>query len=523
VTVERVPRAWLRARWALAIAFVFALAFFLRFALVAVSRGGIAGAYSYDPSVYYAAADALIHGRLPYRDFVLLHPPGLMLALTPFAALGEITSDHAGFVVGNLAFELLGGANAVLVMLTARRMGLARGAAFAGGLFYAVWYGAVVAEVAARLEPLGSFAFLCGVLALEGQRSAPRRRWLASAGFAFAAAASVKIWWSVPAAIAVVWQLRHDSSRRCAVPMIAGLLAAFALIDLPFFALAPREMWHMVVADQLGRHPYGFHTVTRLDQLTSLSAAYPRLGRITNLTALAAIVTVGTAFGAAAWRCRPIRLLVVIAAVQVVVLLVAPSYFNFYDGYLAPALSLVVAGAAAFRPGRAWSARSIGPAVTSLSVLAAATATALALLARPVQITQPFPGSTLASRFGEVRCTMSDTPMALIELDVLSRDLTDQCPNWVDVTGRTYGVDAAPRSHFEDRWHNRRWQRDLRRYLLSGNAVILLRYATGVDAATRRMIDRLPVFARSGQDVVYAVRQVDPDPDADRSRRLARR
>ena len=48
--------------------------------------------YGYDAGVYYSAADALIHGRTPYRDFLLLHPPGLMLTLTPFAAIGRLSA-----------------------------------------------------------------------------------------------------------------------------------------------------------------------------------------------------------------------------------------------------------------------------------------------------------------------------------------------------------------------------------------------------------------------------------------------
>jgi len=71
------------------------LAFALRFGIALFSNGGLGGLYGYDAGVYYGAADALIHGRVPYRDFILLHPPLLMLVLTPFAALGRI-EDHAG-------------------------------------------------------------------------------------------------------------------------------------------------------------------------------------------------------------------------------------------------------------------------------------------------------------------------------------------------------------------------------------------------------------------------------------------
>jgi hypothetical protein len=59
--------------------------------LVPLLRGG--GLYAlgnYDDGVHFAAAMGVIHDLLPYRDFVFLHPPGVLLALAPFAdVLGE--------------------------------------------------------------------------------------------------------------------------------------------------------------------------------------------------------------------------------------------------------------------------------------------------------------------------------------------------------------------------------------------------------------------------------------------------
>ncbi len=52
---------------------------------VIVRHGGLHGDFGYDPGVYFAAGDAFVHGRLPYRDFVLIHPPLEMLVLAPFA------------------------------------------------------------------------------------------------------------------------------------------------------------------------------------------------------------------------------------------------------------------------------------------------------------------------------------------------------------------------------------------------------------------------------------------------------
>jgi alpha-1,2-mannosyltransferase len=84
--------------------------------------GGLGGTYMYDPGVYYTASTALLNGRLPYRDYVLLHPPGVVLALTPFAAAGQAFSDHAGFILATLGFIAIGSINAVLVRSVALRM-----------------------------------------------------------------------------------------------------------------------------------------------------------------------------------------------------------------------------------------------------------------------------------------------------------------------------------------------------------------------------------------------------------------
>ena len=43
-------------------------------------------------------------------------------------------------------------------------------------------------------------------------------------------------------------------------------------------------------------------------------------------------------------------------------------------------------------------------------------------------------------------------------------------------------------------------------YLTSGNAVVLARSGTGLSAANRAAIDRLPVLATAGGLVVHAVR-----------------
>ena len=479
---------------------VAALAAVVRLGLVLASRGGPGGSFGYDASVYYAASDALLHGRLPYRDFVLLHPPGLGLALTPFAAVGQLLGDHAGFELGNTCFALLASANAGLVVVLARRLGVPSRAALVGGLFSAVWFGAVQAEISARLEPLGSALLLSGLLLVLPEPVTRRR--LVLGGALLGAAVTVKIWWIVPVALVLAWQLARR--RRAALPVLLGAATAAVAVMGPFLLAAPGQMLRMVVTDQLGRPTAGYSRVHRLGDLATVHQAFPRLPGpvllvLLVLTALLLLAVVTAAMAAERGR-LPASLLLV----QLVVLLVAPTYFSFYSGYLAVSLALTVALAAG-APGR-WT--RVGRAGAVGLVAGAVVLTCLAGLVRSPTFTAPVAGAgTLRQAVAGVPCVVSDSPMLLIELDALSRGLSHpDCPNWVDATGRTYDLDAPPDGHDEDRRNNPVWQAHLRTYLLSGDAVVLFRGATGADEGTLAAIRRHPVLVGAGHLTIYRVR-----------------
>ena len=103
---EAFPRRSSRSDLAI-LAGVVGLAFLVR--LLPVLRGvGLFGMIDYDDGVYFGSASALIHGLIPYRDFLLLHPPGILYVLAPFAALGNVVGDATAFAVARVAFMLLG-------------------------------------------------------------------------------------------------------------------------------------------------------------------------------------------------------------------------------------------------------------------------------------------------------------------------------------------------------------------------------------------------------------------------------
>lgn len=476
---------------------VVALAAALRLGLVVASPGGVRGSYGYDASVYYAAADAMLHGRLPYRDFLMLHPPGIILALLPVAALGQLVGDHDAFMVGNALFTLLGAVNAGLVMVVARRLRLPQRAVVLGGLFYAVWFGAVEAEISARLEPLGTILFLAGLALGSGPQ--PRRRTLLLAGAALAGAVSVKIWWVVPVLVVLVWWTVQR--RREAAPVLAGAVLLGLVLDGPFLLLAPRDMARMLVTDQLGRPEVGLQGLHRAAHVMSIEQAFPDRGRAGLAVVGLLLVLGGLLLAGLAWQVRACRLLVVVLAVQLALVMAVPSYFVFYSGYPGAALALTVAAAASAPHVR------LARAVPGAALVAACALTVITGVAHRPAFTTPVRGAADLARAVEgTRCLVSDTPMALIQLNALSRGLANDCPNWIDVTGRTYDVDAPPDDGPQGRLHNAKWQEDLRRYLLSGDAVILFRRETGADAETLRTIRELPVLARSEGLTVYRTR-----------------
>jgi hypothetical protein len=105
---------------------------------------------------------------------------------------------------------------------------------------------------------------------------------------------------------------------------------------------------------------------------------------------------------------------------------------------------------------------------------------------------------------------MATTPMALIEVNALSRDFADGCPNWVDVVGKAYGPDRPPGPH-PSRLDDPRWQHALRRYLTAGNATLITkRRGTGMDPRTRRYVGQDGLLENNGQTKVFRTRPTNP-------------
>jgi hypothetical protein len=464
-------------RWLLLGVFAVALAGRVATMLVRLHRGDIGGGY--DASVYYSASAALLHGRMPYDgDFVLLHPPVVMLVGLPFALVGHLTSDFVGYVTGTAAFAGLGALTAPLVAAVVRRHGLSRAAALAAGVLAATWSVGVAATSGMRLEALGDVLLVSALLVLA--RRVPSRRELVLGGALLGVLLGVKLWWTAPVAVLVL--ATGVRARRWSAALVPGAVAAaVAAVVLAPFALAGPRMFSDVVTDQLGRSAvqgrptggYGrFPTVDRIAHLTGASDLGRRfLGTpevfashgVHVLGVVLGVLMVGTVLLALT---TPLgRLAAALLATQVVVLLTAPVFFGHYADYGLVAAALVVGAATA--AGRVW----VRPLVAGTwPIVGVASLVALTTTSAPVVHVDR---ALLADRAATVRCLVSDSPVRLIQADALDRGLARGCPNVVDVQGIAHAGGPDPSAAIVAGRANDAWRRSIVAYLTSGDAVLL--------------------------------------------------
>jgi alpha-1,2-mannosyltransferase len=510
-TTLRSPRVVVavgRRRLGLAACLLVALtAFLVRLAMV-LRGGGLGGLMGYDDGVYYSASGELWWGRLPYRDFVLVHPPGILLSLAPFAGLGRLTHDALGFQLARLTWMLVGSLNAALVVRATRRSGLI--AATAAGLFYAAWTPAAMTETTTRLEPLVSLGLLVAVTVLSGGRP-PTRRGQVLAGCALGFAVAVKVWAVAPAIVVVMWVL-VTRCRQAAVRVAAAAALTATVVCLPFWLLAPSAMLRMVVLDQLGRGRTWAGTGVRLVSALGLRSPHghywwPLVGWCVAAAVVGAVVVVGSVGSSRG------RLAIALLVVQLGVLLASPSYFSYYAAFLAPALALLVAGGVAWtrrlraRPKQGRPADAVG---TLLFAGALAVVAAVGNVAATASVGTPFPAQDVARTVSSSRCVTADSPDVLILTDVLQRNRHRGCRVMVDLSGLSYDGDAVPLRPDGTpvaRALNPAWQRDLTGYLFSGDALFLTRTASdGFSPESLQRLDALPVLRRGGGFVLLTVR-----------------
>jgi alpha-1,2-mannosyltransferase len=486
VAVRAERGSWLRlSKDPIWLAALFAVAFLMR--LVPVLNGaGLLGIGQYDDGVHYGAALALVNGQFPYRDFLFLQPPGIVVALIPFAALGAATHDSLGFIVARLAWMLLGAVNAVLVARLLRRTGTL--AAVAGGVFYAVYYPAIHVERSILLEGLTNACLIVALLlVLPSERRTDRPWRLAAAGALLGISTGIKIWGVVIALVVITWAVVARRPRDAGL-IALGTAAGATAVCGPFFLAAPGAMWRMVVRDQVMRPANGGSLLHRLPAIAAVPGPALRPALV--------ICLVFLCLTALSVRISSLRVAPALVIVLSAMLMVTPSYFSHYAGVLAVPLAIVVGSACHVLADvlgryarRARLAVGLVSLVTGLAVVGLATPT----LMSPVG--KVFPWQELAPPVAKLPgCVTADEPDALIQLDVFSRNVARGCPVVVDLGGNSYdltpGVDIP-------RPDNPVFQDFAVRYMSSGSASLVVRFrdGTGLSKQTRRLIRSWPHLA----------------------------
>ncbi len=497
---------------------LFALAIGVRLTVVH-SSGGFRTLMGYDDGVYFSATTGLLHGLLPYRDFVLLHPPGIMLlAAGPVAvahALGLTDADT--LVAVRVLVVALGGVNAVLTFTAGRH--LSRSAGVAAASLYCVWGPVVREERTLLLEPFVILATLTA-LTLIPPRSARdvSGRWRPLlAGAVAGVGVTTKMWAVVPALVIAASLLVAGRWRRAVA--FGATTAAFVLaVMAPFVALAPGRVWQLVVASQLGRSTTPESRLARFAEMGNLSAwpfsvlsnpSWPPLHPISPAVAqvqLAHSGRMGLLAGGvvalvivlavvAARRLPPARVWVALLVTQSLVLLTTPVFFDGYASFVAPA-GMLLLGAGAHM---VWNCSPVRGTAIRRPMVAAVAGVVTVLVGWGAVMTDRGAAirPSVAPLVASARCVASDSPAMLALVDRLSRNLANGCPPVIDFSGIAYTLDHpsdAPLSPTAFREQSPLYQRFVQDYFAQADYVILRRQtATGISQETMAGLAHRPL------------------------------
>jgi Glycosyltransferase family 87 len=228
--------------------------------LYELSRPGfLLGINEYDEGTDFGSAIRLVHGALPYRDYVMVQPPGITLLMFPIALATKTMGTDIGLAVGRVITALAGAAAVPVAGLLTRHRGQLATLVTCGVL--AIYPDSILAARTVLLEPWLVLFCLLGALAFfDGDQVAGSARRLLSSGVLFGLAGTIKVWAILPVAVILVLTARRP---RQAAVYAAGVALGFCVPVLPFALSAPAAFYRDVIVAQLVRNdiariPEGF-------------------------------------------------------------------------------------------------------------------------------------------------------------------------------------------------------------------------------------------------------------------------
>ena len=308
--------------------------------------GHLLGVGDYDDGADFGSALRLIQGLVPYRDFIIVQPPGITLLMAPAAAVSKLATTAWAIAVGRILTVLASAAAVVLGGLLVRHKGVFATIVTCGVI--AIYPGSAQAAHTVLLEPwLTAFCLAGAVAVFDGDRLATSGRRLAWGGAALGFAGAIKVWAIIPVAVIVVAGLLGPARGRRIARFVAGVAAGFLIPVIPFAALAPGRFYDSVVVAQLVRTGTRTPLAMRLQYLTGLTA-WDLGGLVWGIVAIVlAAALAGTAI--AAWRVTRLRPPALewfgqaTAALVIVAFLIPDDFYYHYPAFLAPFLGMAFA------------------------------------------------------------------------------------------------------------------------------------------------------------------------------------
>jgi len=335
-----------RWRWsAVTVVIVVATVIAAGLRLYQLSRPGyLLGITEYDDGTDFGSAVRLVHGALPYRDFIMVQPPGITLIMAPVALVTRGLGTVTGMAVARVLTALASTAAVPLAGLLTRHRGLLAVVVSCGML--TVFPDSIMAARTVLLEPwLVLFCMLGALAAFDGDRMTGGWR-LFAGGALFGFAGAVKVWAVIPVAVILLLNVRQP--RRAAV-FAGGAAAGFLGPVLPFALTAPVTFYRSVFVAQLVRTDltriplnYRLQNILGLNHASQMADSTLITISIVVLVVLAAITVIGSRLlhrppPALDWFAFGTCLLVVAAFLWPV------DFYYHYPGFLAPFLALTVA------------------------------------------------------------------------------------------------------------------------------------------------------------------------------------
>ena len=398
---------------------------------------GLTNVLGNDPGIYFSAGAALIHGRMPYSDFTLVHPPGVAVFMAPFAWIGSLTSDVHGFALARLVMMLFGLVNAFLIYLVAAKIG--RIAAISAALVYCLLPGVIWVERTVYLEAPMLLATLVGLL-IFNSAAPPSKRRLIIAGILFGIAISFKLWAVIPCLFLIIAVAVLRNAKAALIYLLATAATAIVIM-LPFFIAAPSQMFNLILVDQLGRSGQA-RGLARIPYMLSLTHGLHQSAAVKYSIIALALLVIAMII---AWIYEPrARLWVTLCAVQLLVVLSVPTFFGAYRAFYAVGMCLVIATIGQL----CWNLmrrNSETPAAAMYRVMAGGAAAVFVvgcywLFTHADKPGFKVPVGTLSTAVKPGHCVTASNPSWMTASNSLTRSLDNGCPLIVDLAGNKFGL-----------------------------------------------------------------------------------